>query len=228
MELLIADSQRRSAGAMGGSLVVHAAVFTIAIWLGVRSPDRAPTPLSKTTLNPDVVWLDVPGPIGGGGRPGGDQSLEPPRIAQLKGDDAMTVPVQKPPDVEANEIAEHNPVENLVIPAETLTSANTALLGAMEGIPTSTSLGPGTGPGTGTGSGPGVGSGDGSGFGPGSGPGSGIESPVPLSQPKPQYTAEAMRAKIQGRVLLECVILPDGTVGEVRVLRSLDPIFGLD
>ena len=27
---------------------------------------------------------------------------------------------------------------------------------------------------------------------------------------------------------LECVVLPDGTVGEVRVTRSLDPVFGLD
>jgi protein TonB len=37
-----------------------------------------------------------------------------------------------------------------------------------------------------------------------------------------------MRAKIQGTVLLECIVMPDGTVGQVRVLRSLDPTFGLD
>jgi protein TonB len=47
-------------------------------------------------------------------------------------------------------------------------------------------------------------------------------------QPKPQYTSQAMRAKIQGTVLLECIVQPDGTVGQVRVLRSLDPTFGLD
>jgi TonB family protein len=29
-------------------------------------------------------------------------------------------------------------------------------------------------------------------------------------------------------VQLECVVLPDGSVGEVRVTRSLDPVFGLD
>jgi protein TonB len=51
---------------------------------------------------------------------------------------------------------------------------------------------------------------------------------VPISQPKPQYTAEAMRAKIQGRILLECVVYPNGTVGQIRMLRSLDPTFGLD
>jgi protein TonB len=49
-----------------------------------------------------------------------------------------------------------------------------------------------------------------------------------IHQVKPQYTADAMRAKIQGTVWLECVVMPDGTVGDVRVRRSLDPLFGLD
>jgi protein TonB len=42
------------------------------------------------------------------------------------------------------------------------------------------------------------------------------------------YTAEAIRNGIQGSVLLAAVVLPDGTVGEVTVLRSLDTVFGLD
>ena len=37
-----------------------------------------------------------------------------------------------------------------------------------------------------------------------------------------------MRAKVQGTVLLECVVQPDGTVGDVQVVRSLDSTFGLD
>jgi len=37
-----------------------------------------------------------------------------------------------------------------------------------------------------------------------------------------------MRAKVQGTVLLECVVRPDGTVGDVQLMRSLDPTFGLD
>jgi protein TonB len=49
-----------------------------------------------------------------------------------------------------------------------------------------------------------------------------------LRQVRPQYTSEAMHAKIQGRVLLEALVLPDGTVGDVRVARSLDAVFGLD
>jgi protein TonB len=37
-----------------------------------------------------------------------------------------------------------------------------------------------------------------------------------------------MRAKIQGTVLLECVVGPDGNVSNIEIIRSLDPTFGLD
>jgi protein TonB len=37
-----------------------------------------------------------------------------------------------------------------------------------------------------------------------------------------------MRAKIQGVVTLEAVVMPDGSVGNVQIIRSLDPTFGLD
>ena len=49
-----------------------------------------------------------------------------------------------------------------------------------------------------------------------------------LREVKPQYTSDAMRAKVQGTVLLECVVRPDGSVGDMQVVRSLDPTFGLD
>jgi protein TonB len=45
---------------------------------------------------------------------------------------------------------------------------------------------------------------------------------------RPNYTSEAMRAKVQGEVVIEAVVLPDGTVGEVKIVRSLDTNFGLD
>jgi len=45
---------------------------------------------------------------------------------------------------------------------------------------------------------------------------------------KPAYTAEAMRAKVQGTVWLQCVVMPDGTVGNVQITKSLDSTFGLD
>ena len=37
-----------------------------------------------------------------------------------------------------------------------------------------------------------------------------------------------MHAKLQGTVVLEAVVLADGTVGDVRIVRSLDSTFGLD
>jgi TonB family protein len=58
--------------------------------------------------------------------------------------------------------------------------------------------------------------------------GSGVSLPEVISEYKPQYTAEAQRAKIQGVVWLEAVVLPDGTVGDVRVTKSLDTKYGLD
>jgi TonB family protein len=80
---------------------------------------------------------------------------------------------------------------------------------------------------------PGTGSGYGEGFGGGTGggvyrEGNGVTSPVPIRDPKPNYTSEAMRARIQGLVTMEAVVLPDGSVGDVHVVKSLDRQFGLD
>jgi periplasmic protein TonB len=56
----------------------------------------------------------------------------------------------------------------------------------------------------------------------------GISLPTLLREVKPAYTAEAIANRIQGTVLLATVVLPNGTVGDVTVLRSLDATFGLD
>jgi TonB family protein len=45
---------------------------------------------------------------------------------------------------------------------------------------------------------------------------------------QPLYTPEALQAKVEGDVALEVVLTADGTVGDVRVTRSLDRQFGLD
>jgi len=57
-------------------------------------------------------------------------------------------------------------------------------------------------------------------------PGNGVSQPRLLRKVQPHYTADAMRAKVQGVVVLECVVMPDGSVGEARVTQSLP--FGLD
>jgi len=58
--------------------------------------------------------------------------------------------------------------------------------------------------------------------------GGGVSIPTVVKEVKPIYTAEAIRNRIQGSVLLGAIVLPNGTVGEVTVLRSLDTTFGLD
>jgi protein TonB len=56
----------------------------------------------------------------------------------------------------------------------------------------------------------------------------GITAPRIIKSARPNYPAEAMRAKVEGRVKMEMVVQADGTVGEVRVVRSLDRKFGVD
>jgi TonB family protein len=236
VRFLFQDTQKRSAGALAVSLGIHGAMFALAVWVAMH-PSVAPMATQALDkFNDQIVWLDVPGPGGGGGG-GGNESPEPVQKVELKGKEKISVPVEKPPAPIEKPKPPEDPIQNLTIPAQTLASADLAQAGAMEGIPTSDSLGLGRGGGAGTGQGTGIGSGRGSGLGEGWGggtgggayrPGNGVETPRLLKEVKPQYTAQAMRAKIQGEVLLECIVQPDGSVGNVRVVRSLDGAFGLD
>ena len=51
----------------------------------------------------------------------------------------------------------------------------------------------------------------------------GVASPVVIRQVTPSYTAETMRAKIQGETTLQVVVRADGIVEHVRVAKSLHP-----
>ena len=56
-----------------------------------------------------------------------------------------------------------------------------------------------------------------------------VVAPTRVGSPVlPKYTADARRGKINGTVVVVAVINADGSVGEVRVLKSLDKAFGLD
>ena len=56
----------------------------------------------------------------------------------------------------------------------------------------------------------------------------GLVKPKLVKSVEAKYTSQAMRAKIQGTVAVEAVVLSDGTVGRARISKSLDPIYGLD
>jgi protein TonB len=215
---LFEQQQKRMGPAVVVSFVSHlffALFMVLAIRYGTTSVTTAA--LLPEQPNTNIIWLSQPGPGGGGGG-GGNRMKEPPRQAEMPGKDRITVPVSKPPKMEMQEAKkEPDPVAQLNIPAKSLASAQDSLPGAIEAPPGPPTLsqGSGSGGGAGTGTGSGVGPGSGSGLGPGSGG-------------KPQYTSDAMRAKVQGTVLLECVVRPDGSISDVQVIRSLDPTFGLD
>ena len=235
------EQRKRLPGAMGASMVVHA-VAIVALLLVIRYAPSTVASVSimmTRSLDPNIIWLNEPGPGGGGGG-GGNKMPDPPRKAEAPGKDKLTVPVQKPTNLD-KPVTEDvpKPEQQLTIPAKALTSGDQTLPGVLEGTSASNTLsqGPGSGGGAGTGSGTGIGPGQGSGLGPGSGggfgggayrPGSGVSDPVLVREVKPLYTPDALRAKIQGVVMLEAVVLPDGSVGDVQIVRSLDPVFGLD
>jgi TonB family protein len=237
---LFEQQQKRMGPAVIVSFVSHllfAVFLVLAIRYGTTSVTTAA--LLPEQPNTNIIWLSQPGPGGGGGG-GGNRMKEPPRQAEMPGKDKITVPVSKPPKMEMQEVKkEPDPVAQLNIPAKSLAAAQDSLPGAIDAPPGPPTLsqGSGSGGGAGTGTGTGVGPGSGSGLGPGSGggtgggvyrPGNGVTLPRVLHEERPQYSSDAMRAKVQGTVLLECVVRPDGSVGDVQVVRSLDPTFGLD
>ena len=223
---------------MAASLASHIGALLLIIFVIARMPAPAPTSAPPERLPSEIIWLNSPGPGGGGGG-GGNKNPDPPKKAELPGKEKITVPVAKPPAVtpEPPKPETPKPQAQLNIPAVAMSSGIQEMAGTLTGLPAVTSQGSGSGGGAGTGTGTGIGPGSGSGLGPGSGggtgggvyrPGNGVVMPTVLSEVKPSYTADAMRQKIQGIVMVEAVVMPDGGVGQVQVVRSLDPTFGLD
>lgn len=54
-------------------------------------------------------------------------------------------------------------------------------------------------------------------------PGGRVTTPKLKREVKPQYSERAKREKIEGEVLIECVVKADGTVGDRKIVKSLDP-----
>jgi TonB family protein len=217
---------QRIGRSLGAGLATELVVIGLVLLVMSLMPKRVYQAVLPDRLAEDIVWLSQPGPGGGGG--GGNKMPDPPKKAELKGEQKISVPT--PPEPTPQPPKEEPPVEQLNIPAQTLAAAPVVSPGALSPNPNDTAS---TGSGSGTGAGSGQGSGLGPGFGGGTGggafrPGNGVLLPQPLKEVKPQYTADAMRAKVQGTVLLECVVLPDGSVGNVEIVRSLDSTFGLD
>lgn len=232
------------------TVLLDTAVIALVVLISHIPHSQVKAAPAEEKLSDQIVWLKEEGPGGGGGG-GGNKMPEPPRPAELKGKDKakISVPVTPPAPLEVPkpkpkpEEPEPPPVQQLQIPAATLAASIQDLPGAIAapGPMPSASLGSGSGGGAGTGRGGGIGSGSGSGLGPGSGggtgggvyqPGNGVTSPQPIYIPKPKYTPEAMRARIQGTARVQCVVQPTdkntGVCTNIELIHSLDPTFGLD
>jgi periplasmic protein TonB len=213
----------------GVSIAAHAILFGILAYAATHVPQVAQTASDVTGRL--KVFLDRPGPGDGGGS-GGERALDPARPAtEEKLIDA------KPIEITPTDHPMDRPAAPAVIIPVITVQAQQLLPGAAVQVDTQ-SPGPGSGPGgegrrglgRGPDDGPGVWPGRLGGDGDAPGPGNGVTSPRLIKEVKPNYTVQAMRAKLQGAVEMEAVVLPDGSVdpASIRITRSLDSMFGLD
>lgn len=56
----------------------------------------------------------------------------------------------------------------------------------------------------------------------------GVTAPVLIQRVPARYPPEAQTRRLQGTVVVRCVVEPDGTVSAATVTRSVDPEYGLD
>jgi TonB family protein len=208
----------------GASLVIHGLILAAIAW-ALTHKEQIVNTVSQANENLQYIFLDQPKPGPGGGGGGRPKDPEPPRKAEIVAAKQPDVkPIPKPADV---------PTPEVTVPIQTPQAVQT-LPGSLASIDTTVGTGSGgggKGTGIGTGTGSGVGEGSGGGFGGGVYDiGNGVTSPVLVREVKPNYTGEAMRAKLQGIVEMEAVVMPDGTVDpkSIRITRSLDANLGLD
>lgn len=229
---------RRILNAFSVSMLGHVGGFLFILLVMSRLPESAPQLMTPTAPPEGIVWIAQPDEGGAGGGGGGNREVEPARRAELPGREKVTIPAAAAPAPEPEKEAPTPPIV-VTIPAVTTSAGLQEMPGVLTSltVPVMDSRGAGIGSGAGTGEGSGIGSGDGGGLGDGVDngigggvyePGSGVSMPRIIHEEKPKYTGEAMRARVQGAVFMEAVVLPDGTVGPVQITRSLDRTFGLD
>ncbi len=234
---------------IGSSVFIHGTILAAIIAFyyfniaTLPSEDETPVLTMINLTHPPSMLL--PGPTrGGGGGGGGKQEKKPVN----KGDIPPAVKNQMvPPEVKKPDLKDLKVELTQTIQAPIQFPKH--MLGAYGDIfapPAPPSNGPGGGGGVGSGSGAGIGSGRGPGVGPGSGGGfgggngggvgngegpyvggtGGVVDPVLIRQTLPHYTDEAIKAKIQGVVVIQAIIRRNGTVDQPRIIRSLG--YGLD
>ena len=208
--------ENRLVSGLGASIALHAITLLAILAMFTVAP---PETLERANDLIKVVFLPDPGPGGGGG---GSPAPAPPKPMQIPHHKAPEAPPVVPPPLETP------PPPTLNAPILT-TNMQVIQAAGMSSISLAPRAGSGTGDGLGPGRGSGVGPGRDGGFGDGAyGPGNGVIGPKPIREVQPKYTPDAMRARIQGDVYVDVIIRKDGTVGDVRIAKSLDASSGLD
>jgi len=212
------DKDGRKLGrAFTTSMIFHAA-FLVALFFAYRTAVKVAEHTEPMEFKL-AAFVPEEGRGGGGGGSPAPAPAKPIEVPKHQAPAAVPIPVPTPAI---------DPPPSLVAPIET---NSVALLQApgTSAVSLASFGGGGSGGGLGAGKGNGVGEGTGGGFGGGAyAPGNGGSWPKDTHQEKPSYTPDGMRAKIQGMVELEIVVLETGKVGEVRVIKSLDRASGLD
>jgi periplasmic protein TonB len=214
------------------SILVHVIAIALIVTLPLLIPGLISPPVTKAsmvpvddpTVSPYLAKL-TPAKSKAGGGGGADDKLPAakgrlPKFAWVQVSRPMVHPPEHPviavtPTVLGNPDI-HLPNNNLPNWGDTLGKGN------------NDSMGQGHGNGVGNGNGNGVGPGEGYGTGggtPNAGSG-GFGTPACLYCPKPEYSDEAMKVKIQGVVELVAVITADGRVTDIHVAKGLG--LGLD
>jgi protein TonB len=216
--------------------VTHAAIFLLVLLITTRMPDPMPSPRASDVPG-SIIW--IAGPVGGGGDGGGNRAPEPPRRAEAPGRDRLTVAARPPAALEPAPVVAIPSEPRIDIPVLPTAAGLTEMPGIVAPAPTNAlALGSGSGRSAGDRRHGGLGDGAGEGLNDGLQRGSGGRFPTPgtngVSEPrlireiKPLYSNAALQARIQGMVLMQAVVLADGSVGDVWITRSLDRSFGLD
>lgn len=220
---MFSDQDTRPILVVSGTIVHAVAIGLLVLFVSFFVPKKVYESIIPARIE-DYIFPVDPGPGGGGG--GGNKSPDPPKKAELP---KVVEPPKPTPVPEPVPVPTEPQLQQLAL--ESVTAVEIARPGDLSTNPnaSATSRGSGTGTGAGPGRGSGLGPGSGGGFGGGIyNVGNGVTRPIDIYSPKPKYTADAMRAKIQGTVVMTAIVLPDGSVTDVQIVRSLDQSFGLD
>jgi TonB family protein len=222
--------------ALGASLVLHG-LFLVPVVIfasaGRPSEPAVDPPVVVRFIMEDTVPAAQSSHGGGGGGSPAPAPRKPIEIPAHRRSDPIPVATAAPQPAAVPIPVLDVPIQTSLASVIQASGSSAVSIAAYGGGGRGGGLGSGVGAGVGPGSGGGTGGGSGGGVGSGFGngayrPGAGIRDPVPVRQVQPRYTGGAMRIKAQGIVQLEAIVRADGTVGDIRVIKSLDRSFGLD